>query len=143
MTEHVRLYRFIISFVHQDGEWIGRLRRFRHNRFMFGERWLAPDPGIIKIVARWSASCWFRIRRDRQQSAPIVTACCRQLLYQASQRRQRWQDALLEPSILIIAGLLGQDRVDAGHEHEFVGRRKLHDLAGGAAAGAPSPGARP
>ena len=52
LPDHVRLHRFIISFVHQYGERIGRGRRFRRNRFMFGEGWLAPDPGIVRILIR-------------------------------------------------------------------------------------------
>ena len=52
LPEHVRLDGFIISFVHQDGEWIGRWRSFRRDRLMLGKSWLAPDPGIVRIFVR-------------------------------------------------------------------------------------------
>jgi hypothetical protein len=89
LSDYVRLDGFVISFIHQDCEGIGQLRSFQHNRLMLGQGRLAPDPAIIKIVARWFVSCWFRIHRDRKQSGPIVTARYWLLLYQTGQRRRR------------------------------------------------------
>ena len=55
LPEHVRPHGSIISFVYQYGEWVGRLQRLGRNRFMLGEGWLAPDPGIVRILVRRSA----------------------------------------------------------------------------------------
>lgn len=49
LTENSRLNGFIVGFVHQARERIGRLRRFRRNRLMLGKVWLTPDAGIVRI----------------------------------------------------------------------------------------------
>jgi hypothetical protein len=78
--------------------------------------------------------CCRRTWLRKRTSAPVVgvddgsvTAGTRA----GSGQRRNWKDAVGQRVVFEIAGLLGSDRRQPGDEHQLVGRRKLHHLAGG------------
>lgn len=97
----------------------------------FGEFGLAAWAAVIG-AARAIGGCRGRRRRygrDRQ-AAPVVGAGWRRVGVPPGYERGRWQDAILEIGVGVVAQLLRADRGDAGHHDHGVIRWKLHHLAG-------------